>query len=142
MISAIPVELLVYFAGDPEKRQLTECGEIADSEVVAEGGVDLLRPVHVAVHQPSPQRLRRHVDQFDLLCLAHHRIGHGLALPYTGDLVDNVIERFQVLHVHRGDHGDPGVEELLYVLPALLVRRAGGVGVSQFVHESDLGSSG
>ena len=62
MISAVLVELLVYLAGDPEQRELAEGREISDSEVVAEGGVDLLWCVDIAVCQPPSQRLRRHVD--------------------------------------------------------------------------------
>ena len=43
-----------------------------------------------------------------------------------------------MLDVDRGDHVDPGVEQFLDVLPALLVPRARHVGVRQLVHQGDL----
>ena len=72
-------------------------------EVVAEGGVDLVWSVDIAMRQPPAQRLRRHVDQLNLVRLPYDGIGHGFALPHAGDLVDNVVERFQVLHIHGRD---------------------------------------
>ena len=44
-----------------------------------------------------------------------------------------------MLDVDRGVDVDPGGQEFLHVLPALLVPRAGGVGVGQLVHQGDLG---
>ena len=67
---------------------------------------------------------RRHVDELDLVGRAHDRVGDRLLLLDAGDLLDDVVHRLEVLDVHGGDHVDPGVEELLDVLPALLVARA------------------
>ena len=60
----------------------------------------------------------------------------------AGDPLDDVVERLEVLHVHRGQHVDPGGEQLLDVLPALRVARARGVGVGELVDEHDLGRAG
>jgi hypothetical protein len=141
VIGAVMVELLVDLTGDPEERQLAQRGEIAHSEVVAEGCVDLVWRVDIAVRQSSTQRLRCHVNQLNLLRLAYYGVGNGLALAYAGDIIDNVIERLQVLHIHCRDDGDPRVEELLDVLPSLLVGRAGSVGMSKLVNEGNLGPS-
>src|SRR5512133_1554427 len=62
VISAVLIELLVHLAGDPEQCELAECCEISDSEVVAEGGVNLLRCVDIPVGESSTQRLRCHVN--------------------------------------------------------------------------------
>ena len=45
----------------------------------------------------------------------------------AGDLLDDVVHRLEVLDVDGRDHVDPGVEQLLDVLPALLVARPGDV---------------
>ena len=57
----------------------------------------------------------------------------------AGDLLDDVVHRLEVLDVDRRDHVDAGVEQLLDVLPALLVLRARHVGVRELVDERDLG---
>ncbi|BDH55998.1 hypothetical protein MTP03_09370 [Tsukamurella sp. PLM1] len=87
----------------------------------------------------AAQRFRRHVHQLHLLGAAHHGVGDGLALPHPGDRLDHVAEGLQVLDVHRGDHGDLGVEQLRDVLPALLVARTRGVRVRQLVDQRHRG---
>jgi hypothetical protein len=47
------------------------------------------------------------------------------ALGHAGDLLDDVVDGLQVLDVDRGDHVDAGSQQLLDVLPALLVARPG-----------------
>ena len=47
-----------------------------------------------------------------------------------------------MLDVQRGDHVDARVEQLLDVLPALLVARSGGVGVRELVDEHDVRAAG
>ena len=47
-----------------------------------------------------------------------------------------------MLDVHGGDHVDPGREQFLDVLPALLVAAAGHIGVGQLVHQRHLGAAG
>ena len=111
-------------------------------EVVAQRGVDPLGRVDVAVRQPAAQRLGGHVDQLDLVGAADHGVGHRLLLGDAGDLLDDVVEALQVLDVDRGQHVDAGGEDLVDVLPALLVPRAGRVGVRQLVDDDDLGMPG
>ena len=87
VLGAVPVELVVDLVGQPEQGQLAQRGEVADAEVVAQRGVDLLRLVDVAVRHPPAQRLRRHVDQLDLVGPADDLVGHGLPLRHAGDLL-------------------------------------------------------
>ena len=66
---------------------------------------------------------------------AHDRVGDRLLLLDTRDLLDDVVHRLEVLDVDGGDHVDPGVEQLVDVLPALLVAGARDVGVRELVDE-------
>ncbi len=138
VVGPVPVELVLDLVGEPEQGQFPQGGEIAGTEVVAQRRVDLLGLVDVAVRHPAAQRLRGHVDQLDLLGRADHRVRDGLPLLDAGDPGDHVVERLQVLHVHRGQHADPGVEQHLDVLPALVVPGARHVGVRELVDHRDL----
>ena len=88
-------------------------------------------------HSPT-DRFRGHVDQLQLVGAAHDRIRHGLALRRARDARDDVVQRFEMLDVDRRDHVDPGVEQLLHVLPALLVPRSRSVGVCVLVDQHDV----
>ena len=94
------------------------------AEVVAERGVDPVCGVHVAVGQPAAQRLRGHVDQLDLVGGPHDLVRDGLPLLDAGDPLDDVVERFEVLDVDGRDDVDASGQQLLDVLPALVVARA------------------
>ena len=87
---------------------------------------------------PASQGLRRHVHELDLFSGAHDRVGHGLALHDPRDSLDHVIERFEVLDVHRGDHGDTGREQFVDVLPALGMATTGHVRMRELVDECEL----
>jgi hypothetical protein len=139
VVGAVLVELVLDLVGEPEQCQLAQRGEVAGPEVIAEGRVDLLRPVDVAVRHPAAQRLRRHVDELDLLGRPDYGVGHGLALLDAGDLRDDVVERLEMLNVDIAEHGDARIEQLLDVLPALGVARAGDVGVRELVDDRQLG---
>ena len=71
---------LVDPVGDPHERKLPQRAEVALAEVVRQRRVDLLRRVDVAVRHAPAQRLRRHVDDLDLVGRPHHRVGDRLAL--------------------------------------------------------------
>ena len=133
---------LVDPVGNPEQRELPQRAEVAGAEVVAERGVDPLGRVDVAVRHPAADRLRRHVDELDLVGPADDRVGDRLLLLDAGDLLDDVVERLEMLDVERRDHVDAGVEQRLDVLPPLLVARPGNVGVRELVDQRDLGPAG
>ena len=86
---------------------------------------------------PAPERLRGLVDELDLVRRPHHRVRDRLLLLDAGDLLDHVVHRLEVLDVHGRDHVDPGPQQLLDVLPALLVAGAGDVRVGELVDERD-----
>ncbi len=136
----VPVlaQRLVHPARHPQQRQLAQRGEVPEPEVARECRVDLLRRVDVAVRHTAPQPLGRQVDQFDLVGTADEFVGHGLVLRHTGDLLDHIAERVQVLDVERGRDVDPGGEQFLDVPPPFGVPAARGVGVREFVDEHHL----
>ena len=138
----VVLERLVDPVGHPQQGQLAEGGQVPDPEVVPQGGVDLLRGVDVAVGHAPAQRLGRHVDQLHLLGRPHDLVGDGLPLGDPGDALHHVVERLQVLDVHRGHDVDPDVEQLVDVLPPLGVAGAGHVGVGQLVDQGQVGPAG
>ena len=71
--------------GDPQQGEFAQGAEVAGPEVVGERGVDALGGVDVAVRHPPPDRLRRHVDQLELVGAADDVVGHRLALHGAGD---------------------------------------------------------
>ncbi len=135
---AVVLQRVVDSVGHPQQGQLAQCRQVAGPEVVGQRGVDLVGAVHVAVGQPTTQRLRRHVHQLDVVGGPHHMVRDRFTLMDAGDPLDDVVQRLEVLHVHSGDHIDAGGEQIVDVLPALLVLRARRIGVGQLVDERQL----
>ena len=119
-----------------------ERAEVAGAEVVRHRGVDPLSRVDVAVRHSSPERLGSLIDQFDLLRFAHDLVGDRLALGDPGDALDDVVQRLEVLDVDGRDHVDSRVEDIVDVLPALVVARAGHIRVRELVDQRDLWLAG
>src|SRR5581483_10774217 len=138
----VALEALLHPVGDPQEGQLPEGGQVSDPEVVGQGDVEALGVVDVAVGQPAPQGLGRHVDQLDLVGGPDEGVGDGLRRGNTGDLLADVGQRLEVGDVERRDDVDAGLEELVDVFPALGVAAAGGVGVGQLVDEHHVGPAG
>ena len=131
-------ETLVDPVREPGQRELSQRGQVAGPEVIGERRVDPLGRVHVAAGEPVAQRDGGEIDQLQLVGATNDLVGDRLALLHGRDLLDDVVERLEVLDVQGRDHADPGLEQLLDVLPALLVARAGYVGVRELVDERDL----
>ena len=121
VLGAVRAQRAVDLVGEPEQGELAQSGEVAQAEVVRQCRVDPLGGVDDAGRKAVAQRLRREVDDLDLVGAARDGIRHGLALRDPGDLLDHVVERFDVLHVDRRDDVDAGIQDLGDVLPALLV---------------------
>ena len=139
MVAAVPVELLVDFVGQPQQGELAQGGEIADSEVVAQGGVDHIGLVDVAVGHAPAQGFGSHVDEFNLFGGPDYRVGDGFVLGDAGDLLNDVVEGLEVLDVDRCDDVDARFEDRVDILPTLLVAAARHVGVRHLVDQSDFG---
>lgn len=142
MFRAVALQPFLHPVGQPQQGDLAQCGEVADPEVVSEGGLDPVRRIDVAMDHAAAERLRWQVDQFDLVGPAGHLVGQGLPLRDARDLPHHVVEGLQVLDIERGDNIDADVQELLHVLPPLGVADSRNVGVGQLVDQCDLGAAG
>jgi len=139
---AVALQRHVDLVGHPQQRQLAQRDEVAGAEIVGQRRVDLLGTVDVAVGHPPAQRFRGDVDQFELIGAAHDVVGDALALPRSGDALDDVAQRGEVLHVDRGQHLESGGEQVLDVLPSLGVGRARRAGMGELVDQHHLGGAG
>ncbi len=133
----ISLQAFVHLVGNPEQRELSQRREVAGPEVVRERRVDLLRLVDVAVSHTPAQRLGGAVDQLDLVGSPHDLVGERLALLHTGDALDDVVHRLEVLDIDGGHDVDACIEKLLDVLPALLVARTRNVRMRELVDEGE-----
>ena len=130
------VEGLVDLVGDPHQGQLAERTEVAEPEVVAEGGIDLLRRRRccrgpsAGAGPPGPCRRARPGRR----CRATSSgIVSRCVTPVMRSTTSLSDSRCWMLSVEMTSM--PGVAELLDVLPPLLVAGAGGVGVGELVDE-------
>ena len=130
--------LVVDPGGGAAQGQFPQGHEVAGLEEFLHGPGGLLRDVDLPLVQALQQILRRDVDQLDLRGPIEQAVGHGLPHGDAGDLGDDVVEALEMLDIDRGVDIDAGGEQLLHILPALLVPGAGGVGMGQFVHQDDL----
>ena len=125
--------------GDLPERDLAQGGQVLDPEEVVERRLDPLARVDLPGEQALDQRLRRDVDQHDLVRDADHGIGDRLAHADAGELADLVVEALEVLDVDGREDIDPGVEHVLNILIALLVLDTRRVGVRELVDQTQLG---
>ncbi len=139
---AMGFELRIHPVGGPAERQLAQRDQVALPEEALERAFGLVWDVDLALAQALDQVVGREVHQLDLVGAIQDRIGHGLAHGDAGDLSHHVVEAVHVLDVQRGVHVDPGVEQLLDVLPALGVAGARRVGVGQLVEQQHLRAAG
>ena len=95
----------------------------------------MLRHVDLAFAQAAEQLVRRQIDQFDFVRRLEEGVGDRFVDTDTGDLADDVVETFQMLHVQRRVDVDSRRKELVNILPAFRMTRARRVGVGQFVDQ-------
>jgi hypothetical protein len=123
--AAILGEPLVDAIGEPRERELPQRRQVPRAEVICERRIDPLGRVDVAASETVTQRERCEVDELELVRPADDLVRDRLALPDGGDLLDDVVQRLEVLDVQRRDDVDARGEQLFDVLPALRVARAG-----------------
>ena len=135
------LELGVDSTGHEAQRKLAERSQIRLREEPVERDPGSIRRVDVAVAHPLAERVRAHVDEFDLVGRGEDLVRDPLVHRGARDRRYRVGDRVQVLDVAGADHVDPGVEQDVDVLPALGIRRTRGVGMCQLVDQGDRGMS-
>ena len=88
--------------------------------------------------QPVAQLVHSQVDVHHFVGALEKAVGNGLADGRVRRAVDGVVQRFQMLNVHRGHHVDAGIQQFQHVFVPLAVLAAGNVGVRQLVHDHRL----
>ena len=78
----------------------------------------------------------RRIHQHDLVGGTQESLRHGLRSALSGDALDRVLLLFDVLQIHRGDHRDALIQNVVYILPAFWIPGAGRIIVGQFVHQA------
>ena len=126
--------------GGATQRQFAQSGQIAGSEEVVDGQSGLFGHIDLAFVQALDQLVRGQIDQFDLIGLGQNLIGQGFADLDAGNLLDDVVQAFQMLDVQGGEHVDARGQQFVHVLPAFQVARAGHVAVGQLVHQRQFGT--
>ena len=135
--------MLDHLVVDPRRRaaqrEFAQRGEVAQREELLLRELGGLRQIDLAVLQALDQFLGGDVDEHDVVGVAQHDVGHGLAHGDAGDARDDVGEALEMLDVERGPDVDLRVEQFLDVLPALGMAAVGRVGVGEFVDDDQLG---
>ena len=136
-------QLFDHLVVDPRRRaaqrDLAQRGQVAQGEELLLRQPRRVRQIDLAVLQALDQVFRRDVDEHDVVGVAQHDVGNGLAHDDAGDARNDVGEALEVLDVERGPDVDARVEQLLDVLPALGMAALRRVGVGEFVDDDQLG---
>ena len=135
VLGLVEAHLRVDPLGGPSERELAEGNEVPLPEEALDRTLGLLRDVDLPLREPLEELVGREIDQPQLGRFLEHLVRDRLADDDAGDLRDDVVEALDVLDVERGVDVDPGVEELLDVLPPLGVARPGRVRVGELVDQ-------
>ncbi|MNB91488.1 hypothetical protein D3C75_385690 [compost metagenome] len=98
--------------------------------------------VDLAFVQALAQIVRRQIHQHHFVGGVEKGIGDGFPHLNPGYAADHVIQAFQVLDVNSGKNVNARFEQLLNILPAFGVARAGRIAVRQFVHQDQRRAAG
>ena len=103
VLRAVVLERTVHLVGKPEQREFAQRRQVAETEVVRQARVDPGCRVDVSGGETIEEGLRIDVHDFDLVGGPENLVGDRLRLGHPGDLAHDVVERFDVLDVHRRD---------------------------------------
>ena len=136
LLAALPaqvaLELLVDDLGGEQQGDLAQLGELAFEERRIGG-----RGIRTALGD-GDAILGRGVDDLDLIGGMEKGLGHGVGDGFAANGLDLALALGDELEIDGGDDRDAGVEQLLHILPTMLVRAAGRIAVGEAVDEADL----
>ena len=121
--------------GGATQGELAQRRQVLRLEEPLAGAVRHVGHINLALREPLQKLLGRQVDQYDFVGFLEHPVGHRLAHLYAGDLLENVVQPFEVLNVERGPYVDARRQQLLDILPPLGMAAAGNVAVRQLIDE-------
>ncbi len=140
LLGHVPAHLGVHPLGGAPEGELAQRDQIALAEESVDGAAGLFGDVDLAFAEPLQQHIRGHIDQLDLVGPLQQGVRHGLADLDASDLRDDVVEALDVLDVERGVDVDARREQLVRILPALVVTGAWSIGVGQLVQQEECGT--
>ena len=99
------------------QRQFPERDQCLFLEEILQGPAGLVGFIHHAPSQSVDKSLGGDVDHHDFVGLLDHPIRHRFTDSDPGDVPDLIVEAFEVLQVHRGQHVDTGIQQHHDVFP-------------------------
>jgi len=120
------------------QRKFAQRRQVGGREEMLECALGLLGNVDFSFLETLNEIVGGQIDQFDGIGAIEYRVGHRLADADMRDLRDHVVEAFDVLDVDGGVNVDAVTHQLFDVEVAFRMAAAFGVGMGEFVDQSDL----
>ena len=126
------------FLFDPERyllqRQFAELQDIFCFEEIVQRRLHLFRLVNLAGFQARHQLVGGQVDVDHLVCLFQHTIGNAFLHLDACNILDLLVQPFEMLYVDSGNHTYSRFEDIHHILPAFFILAALDISMRQFVY--------
>ena len=123
--------------GHKAQREFPQCRKIGLPEKTPRGSGGTVRQIHFTFMQALNEFGGRQVHQLQHGVI-QHAVGNSLPNLRARDLPHCVGTTFDVLNIEGGEDINPRIEQFYYVLAALGMSRALGIGVREFIHQDKL----
>ena len=117
---------------------LTQGGQILCGKKMLERLLRLPLPVHFSRLKAFYKLIRFNIHQFNLIGPVKYMIRDSLIDRNACDGRYQIVERLQMLHIHRGIDVDPSLEQFFHILIPLCVPASFGIIMGQFVYQNEL----
>jgi len=124
--------------GGAAQREFAQRRQVLRLEEILDGARGRFLHIDLALGETLEQFVGREIDKNDLVRLVENAVRHGLAHADLADLLDDVVEAFEMLDVQRGPYINAGRQQFVDILPALGVAAAGHVGMGIFVDQQQV----
>ena len=112
------LRVLADVVGDQTQDQFAQRGKVRLAKEVRSRSSGAVGHIDLALLQSLDQFCRRQVHQFDRSGI-EGTVGNSFANFRAGDLPHRIGAALNMLNIERGEHINPGLEQLPHVLPAL-----------------------